>query len=134
MRNRPMLAALAVLLAASAAASCGSDRVESRAICDYALDAGTFIGPVVGIQGRAVTFRVESVQPNKMAEARNLPHPEKGRVVSVRYEAHEERFLHVDERYRVKVWPIHGYFSSVHTADRPCSGGTAHADGEPIET
>jgi hypothetical protein len=127
-------AALAVLIAASVLVSCGSGRVDSRAMCDYALDAGSFIGRVVGIHGREVTFRVESVQPNRIAEAGKLPHPEKGRVVAVRYEAHEERFLHVDERYKVKVWPIHGYFSSVHTADRPCSGGTAHADGEPIET
>jgi hypothetical protein len=134
MRNHRMMVALAMLTAALVAASCASDRVESRAMCDYALDAGTFVGRVVGIDGPEVTFRVESVQPNRIAESRKLPHPEKGRVVAVRYEAHEERFLHVDERYKVKVWPIHGYFSSVHTSDRPCSGGTAHADGEPIAT
>jgi hypothetical protein len=134
MRNHRMMVALAMLTAALVAASCTSDRVESRAMCDYALDAGTFVGRVVGIDGPEVTFRVESVQPNRIAESRKFPHPEKGRVVAVRYEAREERFLHVDERYKVKVWPTHGYFSSVHTADRPCSGGTAHADGEPIAT
>src|SRR5258706_11386073 len=99
MRNHRITAVgLAVLIAVSVAVSCGPSRVAGRAMCDYALDAGTFIGRVIAIHGREVTFRVESVQPNRIAEARQLRHPEKGRVVAVGYEAHEERFLQVEQR------------------------------------
>jgi hypothetical protein len=81
-----------------------------------------------------VTFRVESAQPNRTADPSVSHRLETGRLAVVHYEAHEERFLRVGERYKVKVWPIAGFLSSVHTSDRPCSGGTVHADGAPIDT
>ena len=135
MRIRPMSAlALGLVLAASAISACDSGPGHPRVMCDYAMDAGTFVGRVVSVRGAEATFRVESAQPKRAADASVLHRLQKGRLAVVHYEAHEERFLRVGERYKVKVWPIAGFLSSVHTPDRPCSGGTVHADGAPIDT
>jgi hypothetical protein len=119
-----------VLAATTPVGSCSSS--TRRVICDYAQDSGTFVGRLVGRHGSSVAYRVEAVQPSEGAAA--LPQPVRGTLVVVHYEAHEEQFLHAGERYSVRVWPINGFFSGVHTANRPCSGGTVHADGTAIDT
>jgi hypothetical protein len=128
-RLRPTL--LVGLLAVAAFVT-GCD--PGRVICDYAADSGTFVGRLVERHGSAATFLVETVQPNASALAADLSRPVEGDHVVVHYQDHDEQFLHVGERYSVKVWPIKRFFSSVHTANHPCSGGTVHADGIAIDT
>ena len=118
-----------VLAAATLVSSCDN---TGRVICDYAQDSGTFAGRLVERHGSSLTYRVEALQPSEGAAA--LPQPVRGTLVVVHYENHEEQFLHVGQRYSVKVWPIRHYYSGVHTANRPCSGGTLHADGTAIDT
>jgi hypothetical protein len=131
---RPKVALVVGALAATTlVASCSTTGTTTpRVMCDYAQDSGTFVGRLVGRHGSSVTYRVEAVRPSEGAAA--LPQPVRGTLVVVHYEAHEEQFLHAGERYSVRVWPINGFFSGVHTADRPCSGGTVHADGTAIDT
>lgn len=128
--RRQVLALLGLLLAATLVSSCVTQRVK----CSMAPDAGSFVGSVVEIHGSAVTFRVETVQRNTSAIAAEFPRPVEGHHVVVHYQDHDEQFLHVGERYSVKVWPINGFSSSVHTANHACSGGTVHADGTAIDT
>jgi hypothetical protein len=97
-------------------------------------DSGTFVGRVEEKHGSAVTFLVESLQAEP-ARLPAKPHaPVVGQVVVVRYERHQEQFLHVSQHYLVEVWWLDVYyFSSIHTAGN-CPGGTVYPDGSEIDT
>jgi hypothetical protein len=126
-RTAPLL--IAMLAASALMTSCATP----RAICDYAAEPGKFVGRVQKTHGSAVTFIVESVQ-REATSSRTEPHsPIKGQVV-VRYEKHEEQFLHVGQRYLVTVAWVGHFVSGVHMANHVCSDGTVHADGSAIDT
>jgi hypothetical protein len=131
-RIRSTAAVVLVLFAATAfLASCSN---SGRVICDYAQDAGTFVGPLVRLRGANATFFVEQVKPNSSPAASALPRQPSRRLVVVRYEQKEQQYLHVGRRYSVRVWAINGFFSSVHVAGHKCSGGTVYANGSAIDT
>jgi hypothetical protein len=123
----------ALLIAMSAASALIASCAAPRAICDYAAAPGKFVGRVQKTRGSAVTFIVESVQREAASPSNELHSPIKGQVV-VRYERHEEQFLHVGQRYLVTVSWVGHYVSGVHMANHVCSDGTVHADGSAIDT
>ncbi|MDQ1509578.1 MAG: hypothetical protein QOG50_1422 [Actinomycetota bacterium] len=131
MRIRSSAALLIATLAATALmASCAAPRVE----CDYAADAGTFVGRVEKTRGSTVTYVVERLQAEPASAPAKLHSPIEGEIVAVHYERHEDQFLRAGQRYLVTVWWVGRYFSGVHMANHPCSIGTVHADGSAIDT
>jgi hypothetical protein len=131
MRIRSSAALLIATLGATALiASCAAPRAE----CDYAADAGTFVGRVDETHGSAVSFIVESLHEHPAPASTELHSPIEGQIVVVHYEKHEEQFLHAGQRYLVTVWWVGRYFSGVHMANHPCSIGTVRADGSAIDT
>jgi hypothetical protein len=131
MRFRSIPALLIATLTATAfVASC----TPPRSICDYAADAGTFVGRVEKTHGADLTFTVERLQEQATSARSGLHSPVAGHIVVVHYGRHEEQFLHVGQRYLVTVWWLGHYFSGVHMANHVCSTGTLHADGSAIDT
>ena len=134
------LSLLGVLVAGSSLVSCDSRGGPRRVICDYAQDSGTFEGRLVTLDGPGVTFMVERVDPNVAAARIGKRIPVAGKRVVVHYDRGNEQFLHRGRQYKVRVWWVGEsqsrlrFFSGVHVANQPCSGGTVYADGSPIET
>jgi hypothetical protein len=97
---------------------------------------GTLVGRVVNIDGRSVTYRVQTFQPNRNGFLRRSPLPIPGRLVVVRYGRYDHEFLHVGRHYSVTLGPADdGFVSQVDTANSyACAFGTRNADGSAIDT
>ena len=108
-----------------------------RVDCSQAVPDAVFTGVLRSERGNTVEFAVETVTPSygRSPTGRGAPLVVVGAIVSVFYDAGTAQFLRVGERYSVSAIWIGGRFvSDVHTADRPCSGGTTYADGRNIDT
>jgi hypothetical protein len=104
---------------------------------------GTFIGRLIAMNGRSVTYRVESFEPGSYFDASIDPPPTPGRPFVVRYGRYDTELLRVGRRYSVVTWAEYtptrsafkGYFADVATAGRvECGGGTMYAGGSQIDT
>jgi hypothetical protein len=112
-------------------ASCG----ESMAKCSFVPTAYEFIGTVFERGGNHAEFVVDSLRPISRTPPLGTPSLDVGQHVKVHFDGSTAQFLHVASRYEVSVWwQNHEFRSDIHTADRPCSGGTVHAGGSSINT
>jgi len=94
---------------------------------------GTLVGRVVEIDGRSVTYRVQTFQRYDYGFPRRSPLPVPGRVVVVRYGRYDHELLHVGRRYSVELGPAdNGFVSQVDTST--CAFLTRNADGSAIDT
>jgi hypothetical protein len=91
-------------------------------------------GPVVEIEGRSVTYRVETFQPGRYDLEPRPPTPIRGHLVVVHYGRYAHEFLHVGRRYSAPVgWAGEGFFSLVDKGG-VCGFRTVNADGTAIDT
>jgi hypothetical protein len=116
-------------------ASCG----ESKSKCSSAQTAYRFIGTVLERGGNHADFVVNSIRPISSTPPPGMPLLTAGQHVKVHFDwdldGSTAQFLHVGSRYDATLWWQNDEFwSDIHTADRPCSGGTVHADGSSINT
>jgi hypothetical protein len=116
-------------------ASCG----ESMAKCSFVPTAYEFIGTVFERGGNHAEFVVDSLRPISSTPPPGTPSLNAGEHLKVHFDGDFDgstaQFLHVGSRYEVSLWwQNHEFWSDIHTADRPCSGGTVHAGGSSINT
>ena len=97
---------------------------------------GTLVGRVVEIDGRSVTYRVETFHTSGYGVPRRSSDPIPGHLVTVRYGRYDHEFLHVGRHYSVVLGPADdGFVSQVDTAgSHVCAFGTLNADGTKIDT
>jgi hypothetical protein len=90
----------------------------------------------VEIDGRSVTYRVQTFQLYDSGFPRRSPLPVPGRNVDVRYGRYDHEFLHVGRRYSATLGPADdGFVSEVDTAQsNTCAFRTRNADGSAIDT
>jgi hypothetical protein len=105
--------------------------------CSQSLPTETIVGRLVARQGSTATFSIESLSqaPSPPSSGTAPPVLVPGHTVAVAYFGDHAKYLRVGSHYLVELYWRAGYFrSDVHTADDPCSRGTAYADGHAIDT
>ena len=94
-----------------------------------------FIGTLFERGGNHAEFVVDSLRPIPSTPPPGTPSLTAGQRVKVHFDGSTAQFLHGESRYDVSLWwHNREFWSDIHTADRPCSGGTVHAGGSSINT
>jgi len=135
MRNRSKAALLVGFVTAMTLVT---PSVASATSC--AQQFGTINGRIVKVDGKSVTYRVETFQPGRYYWKPRPPAPIPGHLVVVHYGRYDHEFLHVGRRYSASVgWitdppfpDVDGFFSILDSDI--CGFRTVNADGTAIDT